>query len=480
METLQKSINLVTSFTSAGILEEFDRYVAPQLQEIIKEDSLQRKIDAISFAQHHLFSPFVKRVNNEEHFSKAFWRMADFSIPVARELNIALDNHMHIRDYSSNQASINVLWLIKGPFELAHMDCVKNFLYGRSEFLKTNKDFDKLDRHFVLFLDVPLPKFLRGSGNFFSFSSKKSTFLKLIRLREFIVHHSIQTIVWPSVFQDFSLYMGIRNSAQQIFWSAKYRIQILPETIDQYFYGGFSKHSKYYRGVPWNYGRFDKTPWKFLTRESLCMNNLSLSDGPPASASAIYQLRNKYDTLLGSVCTEEKYTSSIFWLTVNKILLEAPNAGYVFTGRKVLPEVRDLLQELSCRDRIHFVGWLADIKFELSMLDLYVDAFPFGAGHVLFQCWSIGLPTISLLTPENMRLSLYHSIQHIPECFSHNQVSFPGLMYNIDDFVNLSLRCIRDESLRKTLSAAQFDICSRYMTNPIGMYEDFSSYIYSN
>ena len=479
MKEFIDSISLIKSSSSNEIFEEFDKYVLPPLTEALKGSDLRLKVEVLSKAQHKLFLPFVKRVNTEDHFCKAFWKLANISIPIAQEFSQILDARIPITSDVTNSNTRIVLWLIKGAFELAHMDVVKNFMHGRQKFYSSHPNSEMHDQHFILFLDIPIPHELRDSKKVFSFASKKSTFLKIIRLREFVIQKRVNTIIWPSVFQNLSLYFGMRNSPQQIFWSAKHRIQILPETIDQYFFGGFSKYSSYYRGVPWKYGRFDNTPWKGLSRQQISSNNTKLANLSQKD-SPFFDFRSKYKFLLGSICIEQKYVSQQFWDAINVILTEFPDAGYCFTGRVILPEVSAMICKLSCSSRIHYVGWLNDLPSTMKLMDLYIDAFPFGSSHVLSQAWSLNLPTISLLTDDNLRLSLFHSMLEIPKLKGKSQINFPGLCSTIDEYISTSLRCIADKKYASQISASQHKIYLEYMCNPVGMYEDFSSYIFEN
>ena len=186
-----------------------------------------------------------------------------------------------------------------------------------------------------------------------------------------------------------------------------HRVQVFPASIDQYFCGGFSPHIEYYQGVPWKYGRFDKTPWKGLNRlDSAHEASNGIDICTDRGVQIIKDLRTRNFIVLGSVCTHEKYVSRDFWLAIDEILSLVPNAVYCFSGRKVLSS-KDTL--LISRDRIIFTGWHTNVNL-IQMFDMYLDAFPFGSSHVLYQSWCLHKPTISLFTAENMPDS-FHSIR---------------------------------------------------------------------
>ena len=97
------------------------------------------------------------------------------------------------------------------------------------------------------------------SFNMISLNKIERVYDKILFINSFCVQNQIDTIIWPGVYQDYNIYMGIRMAPQQIFWSAKHKFQIFNETVDKYFYGGFSKRKQMENGAEWCYGRFDVT-----------------------------------------------------------------------------------------------------------------------------------------------------------------------------------------------------------------------------
>ena len=476
MISIDSALSRLQATESKDLLEQYDSHISPIFEKLSLESDLQKKVNFCSNLQHQLFLPFVKRINTLDHFDSAYWRIADLTLPISREMDSYLQYKFPVIPQARGEHIHKVLWIIKGPFDLAHMDCVKNFLFGESLFKANTHNASEYFQsiHFLLFLDVPVPNVFKNRSNVVSFASKNGAFLKLYRLREMIHSSGIKTIIWPSVFQDHSLYMGIRHAEQQIFWSAKHRIQVLPSTIDQYFFGGFSKHVELYRGVEWKYGRYDLTPWYGLKR--LHASEPSITDSNLDSLD-LRRIKSNFRFLLGSCCVEQKYNSPSFWSVIDKILADQPRAAYCFTGRSLLPEVEKLLCQTRCRDRIFFVGWQKNINAYLAQLDLYLDAFPFGSGHVLYSAWRQLIPTISLVTFDNMRLSLMHSLKHIDDIFDGTTFSLPGICNSVEDYAEIAAKCINNSHFRSTVAAAQSKLAQNFMSNPVGMYEDFNSYI---
>lgn len=466
---------MLKSVSSAELLHEFDTHIEPHLAAIASEGDLQRRVEMISAAQHSLFAPFVKRVNTSDHFASAFWRLANHVIPVAKDVSACLESHSPLLRVVKNKQASRTLWLVKGPFDLAHMDCVKNFLFGWRQYNATTRV--PQDQHYLLFLDSPIPQSLVGSKYAFSFATKRSVMLKLYRLRELSNSLSIDSIIWPGVFQDMSLYMGIRNAPQQIFWSAKHRIQIMPETLDQYFFGGFSKRTIYHQGVPWKYGRFDLTPWKGMHRLENLESNSKKNAPDDAVPMLLKEVRKKHQVVFGSVCVEHKYSSPAFWAAIDQILGDLPQAAYCFSGRSVLPEVKTILNKLAARDRIYYVGWHDNVDDALGYFDIYLDAFPFGSSHVLYQCWRRELPTISLRSSENIRLSIHHSLSSVPSLVDNHVFSFPALADSVSQYIHLAVACATNGNLSVAIASQQYQIIDSCMANPAGMYADFSEHI---
>ena len=139
---------------------------------------------------------------------------------------LANDFHQKYRlQRDSNSFSVaKILFVIKGPFALAHMSFAKSFYYGY------NKSKDKqIFPAFAFLDDSSIPKEIQDCSYDLT---KYSTFDKMLKLKSIISLNNYGTIVWPSVAQNISLFLGGRFTKQQIYWSARYRNTFLKQLIN--------------------------------------------------------------------------------------------------------------------------------------------------------------------------------------------------------------------------------------------------------
>ena len=161
--------------------------------------------------------------------------------------------NFHSLDSSQSSHPIsNVAFLIKGPFNLAHMSFVKAFIFGHVQ------SSEKIITPLLVYLDDQIPDELNSiSVDLSSFSP----YSKLLKLQKIINNFQIGTLIWPSVAQTSSLYLGARFVRQQIYWSSRYRNPLF-SAVDKYFFGARSCKSEiFYNGYPWCYGRFYVAEW---------------------------------------------------------------------------------------------------------------------------------------------------------------------------------------------------------------------------
>ena len=77
-----------------------------------------------------------------------------------------------------------------------------------------------------------------------------------------------------------------------------------------------------------------------------------------------------------------------------------------------------------------------------------------------------------------MRLTLFHSIKNLPEVYNlDGTIKFRGLTMSIREYVNMAVLLCNSKQERESVAEYQDAISRKYMSNPLGMYEDFSRYI---
>ena len=135
--------------SSDDLLRQFDQHVYTYLTKKLNRNTVIRQA-AINFrSQPYTFYAFNKKINTSDHFQSSFWRVVNIFSPTIVELQEDISQ----RNLYSNIAirmgkGRNILWLIKGTFNLAHMDIVKNYLNGYM-----SKGCSSNESYYVIFID---------------------------------------------------------------------------------------------------------------------------------------------------------------------------------------------------------------------------------------------------------------------------------------------------------------------------------------
>ena len=126
----------------------------------------------------------------------------------------------------------------------------------------------------------------------------------MLKLKSIISLNNYGTIVWPSVAQNISLFLGGRFTKQQIYWSARYRNTFF-KTIDKYFFGArFSAQNIQYKASHWRYGRFFAPEWKGMNIISTTSLLGNISD--IKLVTLIKSLKASGKIIVGSISTDRK------------------------------------------------------------------------------------------------------------------------------------------------------------------------------
>ena len=230
-------------------LREYFTYFENSSQQLGKSN-IQHCIDLFDVIDHVFFVKVLSKQVTEENHELLASSIANFG----QLLSLSFQHLFPSCCLSSNKS--NIMFIVKGAFELAHMSFAKSFLLGH-ELNETSTSIPNF-----LFLDTECPSELESKG--FSFKGIKP-FEKLKKYQKLIKNHQIGTVIWLSAPVTISLFLGSRFVKNQIYWSARYRNHLF-STVDKYFFGARgSKKTINYNGVPWCYGRFHAGEWKGLT-----------------------------------------------------------------------------------------------------------------------------------------------------------------------------------------------------------------------
>ena len=148
-------------------------------------------------------------------------------------------------------------WLIiwKGPFKLAHIDYLKEFIYG----LKKTK-IGPLPH--IVCLDHKMPNEEPFIGltsiNIYKLKTPKE---KLLAYKE--IARQFDLAIWVASSQNSCLYMGNRFCKREAFWTMKH-LKIRPGSIDLLLCGGYHKGIRKDGPTYWQHGT--SSPFSLRTR----------------------------------------------------------------------------------------------------------------------------------------------------------------------------------------------------------------------
>ena len=110
--------------------------------------------------------------------------------------------------------------------------------------------------------------------------------------------------------------------------------------------------------------------------------------------------------VLACIGREEKMLNPAYIDALAQILAACPGATFVWTGRATRShEVMEMMTHARKNHRCRFIGWLEDTKAAATLMDIFVDTFPFGSGFTAFEAMAAGKPVVALRTPETIETS---------------------------------------------------------------------------
>jgi hypothetical protein len=218
-------------------------------------------------------------------------------------------------------------------------------------------------------------------------SGDSSTWLeRFLYLRDRLREDNVGVCVWVSAPDMAAFGLSLRLAPVQIFWALRFH-PITGSYIDGYITYG-AKHER--KRV------FGKQEW------AVCPVPLAI-DSSPVDAVAKTNLRASFPEkfLLGTLARADKIDSAPFLSCVTEILQQHPGAGYLWTGKSRHTGIDRYFRDAGIADRCHFVGWV-DTRLYASMLDLFLETFPFGCGVTGYQALGFGTPLLSYFAPNTV------------------------------------------------------------------------------
>jgi len=430
-------------------------------------DDLKNLINCFSSCDHLFFLNVLRKLTTEDDhliLTSAIGNYGKFLATLFYKNN-------SLREISSATTfnKSNIVFVIKGPFNLAHMSFAKSFYAG----YKISKS-KKINPIFVFLDDIPPPPIKKISVCL----NKLDTYEKMKHLCKIIHENQIYTLIWPSVSQTVSLFLGSRLAPQQIYWSARYRNHLF-DTVDKYFFGARSSVKNIqYGGVTWCYGRFFVAEWRNL---DIVNSDTTLTNESDINWQQFFKRKKSQGFMLSAtISSDRKMQCKSFHKVILKLLQENKNMYYFFTSREKNSSLEQHLSANNMQNRFKRIPWIHRMSPLLKYIDLILDSFPVGASHAL--CYSIQskTPFISLRTPENLNSSLLETIYPIGKVHGLDLAQY-GFVEDQTQFIELANKLISNESknLRTNLLRNQTRILNSCLNNLHGMYEDFSTHILS-
>jgi hypothetical protein len=316
-----------------------------------------------------LYNTFVKAVESEEHYERAFsqWREA------MSALGRSFAREPESRPAPAGEPGIG--FVFHTGTVLGHTEVLFRLLGARDAKARERGAV----RIYTLFgadgafeqgaaaLGVPVESYAREPGGPQEW------------LRNRMAGNGDRVAVWVSAPPAALFVFGARVAPVQVFWSLKHHPVRAPE-IDGYLtYGSWGETERVFHGQRW----------------TVCPVPLALDPRPrPAEAVAAVRAQFPQKVLAGTLAREEKIASRPFLESVAAILKRPPQVGWLWTGRTRHAGVHDFFRAQGVGDRVHHVGWV-DTPLYAAALDLFLETFPLGCGITGYQAMGAGVPLLS-------------------------------------------------------------------------------------
>ena len=193
-------------------------------------------------------------------------------------------------------------------------------------------------------------------------------------LRERLKEQQCGTVIWVSVPLYARYAFALRLARKQVFWAMRYHA-VAPGDLN-ITAGNRGEKWRMFHGEQW---RCVHAPFNIETK--------------PVNKLHAEQFRAPYGFVYGSLAREQKYSPE-FLECVAQILESHPDSGFVWTGRKEPPHIRQFFRERGLSNRHRFVGW-QDPDLFVNTLDCFLETFPLG-GLTTFTAMAHGIPVVAL------------------------------------------------------------------------------------
>ena len=352
------------------------------IRPLLQFAAINNNIDLYSSLDHFLFNSYICPVEDIDWFRQAFWDVNSYGLSIARSLRDS-DNLRHSKINSKSVKKI--LFIFKGPFRLAHADVLKDFLLN----IKSDKSYE------VQLLLLDHPPFDLPNIKIISFWKVQTVAQKLSMYIHLCRQNNYYNIVWVACVQNLSLYMGLRLSSNQSYWTMKRHSIIFPE-VTKYATFISQYRNKVYNNVFWFGGRYRlNAKTTQLSKTQICQKY----------GDKVFALKDKF--VYGSLTRDQKYQNLEYWKGIELLLLESSKSVFIYGASTLTDTVSRYINEskILTRNTINF-GWLKGNTTDIaSLIQVYVDTIPFGSGLTAAECILAGGCYLGVLSEINKEAS---------------------------------------------------------------------------
>lgn len=446
----------------------FEHVVLPLLLRALRE----QQYDLALHLENFTYRSLIKMRETEANFSAVFNRWAPAMVEAGREFGRQLPP-LPVPTTRPRRIGFMVL----NASMLAHIEALLNYLRGLRELPDCELEpvlycFGGNDpAMFAAFAALNVPV-VRLDTEYPQLATQYAA--RLAKLRERAAADGVVAMVWLSapLLMPFAFAMPV--APVQIWWTMKYHGLAFAE-IDEYVTSlSFTKKLQI-DGRDWCSGRLQLKSW---------------FDGSRTAPAAELARQYRPAIILGTLAREEKMTGKDYLNAVTQILKNNPDTVFLWTGRSEHPDIAGHFQREQLSHRTHFLGWV-DIKLYAQVLDIFLDSFPFGCGFTALDTMGAGKPVLfmasSLDSAPSLDQLVYPLLARIagePADLARAQDIFTGdngdALYpratDIDDYVRLATRLIREHGFRAAAGNAAKRFVDEMMSDPRETARDYSAH----
>lgn len=382
--------------------------------KVIRDLSLNQQIDVALAIEPIWYNQLVKKVENEEHYCKAFqWHSA------------AMWKAGKMRSPGFIPPAFNkqkkIIFIAHTGFYLGHIAVM----------VQVMKDWRRIYPDLPIFfvalngIDEKLSDQLRAIGvNILILPDGLSKPTQKIQwVREKNSEIGIDTAIWLSTPCWVSYVFGYGVAARQCLWSLKFHPVYLGDAVTHI---GMTKGLAGYKYI-------NENPWKeYQPPLAVDIREVSTSE-----VDKVKKLLPK-GFLFGTLAREEKFNSDCFVKSVVEILKLCPDSYFLYTGKINSPHILEVLKGAGLESRAIYLGWV-DTNLYAKILDVFLETYPFGCGVTGMQALSHGTKVISMWS-DNTLPRFYFNDSIEAQAFSPNW----SIANNTSDYINQAIFAYRE------------------------------------